>query len=41
MYSEGGMMMVAGVLLSLGFIAFSVYYVNTKISGGETAVWIV
>ena len=33
MYSEGGMMMVAGVLLSLGFIAFSVYYVNTKIAG--------
>lgn len=40
MYSEGGMMMVAGVLLSLGFIAFSVYYVNTKINGRNEREWL-
>ena len=33
MYSEGGLTMIAGVLLSLGFVMFLVYYVNTKIAG--------
>jgi uncharacterized protein YacL len=31
MYSEGGVMMVFGVLLSLGFVALSVWYVNKMI----------
>jgi uncharacterized protein YacL len=31
MYSEGGLIMVLGVLLSLGFVALSVWYVNKMI----------
>lgn len=31
MYSAGGWMMVFGVLLSLGFVALSVWYVNKMI----------
>ena len=31
MYSEGGLMMVCGVLLSLGFIALMVWYANANI----------
>ena len=31
MYSQGGLMMVFGVLLSLGFICLSVWYVNKMI----------
>jgi uncharacterized protein YacL len=31
MYSSGGWMMVFGVLLSLGFVALSVWYVNKMI----------
>ena len=31
MYSEGGWMMVFGVLLSLGFIALMVWYANVSI----------
>ena len=31
MYSEGGLVMVFGVILSLGFIALSVWYVNKMI----------
>lgn len=31
MYSGGGVMMVFGVLLSLGFVALSVWYVNKMI----------
>lgn len=31
MYSEGGFIMVLGVLLSLGFVALSVWYVNKMI----------
>jgi hypothetical protein len=33
MYSEGGYFMVMGVLLSLGFIALMVWYVNKQIGG--------
>jgi len=33
MYSEGGWIMVLGVLLSLGFIALMVWYVNKHIGG--------
>jgi len=33
MYSEGGWMMILGVLLSLGFIALMVWYVNKHIGG--------
>ena len=31
MYSQGGLVMVFGVILSLGFIALSVWYVNKMI----------
>jgi uncharacterized protein YacL len=31
MYAQGGIMMVFGVLLSLGFVALSVWYVNKMI----------
>jgi len=31
MYSEGGAIMIFGVLLSLGFVALSVWYVNKMI----------
>lgn len=31
MYSEGGIVMIFGVLLSLGFICLSVWYVNKMI----------
>ena len=31
MYSEGGLIMVLGILLSLGFVALSVWYVNKMI----------
>lgn len=31
MYSEGGWVMILGVLISLGFVALSVWYVNNKI----------
>lgn len=31
MYSEGGPIMIFGVLLSLGFVALSVWYVNKMI----------
>lgn len=31
MYSEGGLMMVFGVLISLGFVCLSVWYVNKMI----------
>lgn len=31
MYSDGGLMMVFGVLISLGFVALSVWYVNRMI----------
>jgi hypothetical protein len=33
MYSEGGYFMFAGVLLSLGFIMFLIWYVNKQIGG--------
>jgi uncharacterized protein YacL len=33
MYSEGGWIMIFGVLLSLGFIVFLMWYVNNKIGG--------
>ena len=33
MYAEGGLVMVFGVLLSLGFIVFLMWYVNNKIGG--------
>ena len=33
MYSEGGWVMIFGVLLSLGFIALMVWYVNKHIGG--------
>ena len=33
MYSEGGWIMVLGVLLSLGFICLMVWYVNKHIGG--------
>jgi hypothetical protein len=33
MYSEGGWIMIFGVLLSLGFIAFLLWFVNYKIGG--------
>jgi hypothetical protein len=33
MYNEGGYIMVMGVLLSLGFIALMVWYVNKQIGG--------
>jgi hypothetical protein len=33
MYSEGGWMMILGVLLSLGFICLMVWYVNKHIGG--------
>lgn len=33
MYSEGGHIMILGVLLSLGFIIFLVWYVNKQIGG--------
>lgn len=33
MYSEGGYIMIFGVLLSLGFIMFLVWYVNKQIGG--------
>ena len=36
MYSEGGWIMVLGVLLSLGFIALMVWYVNKHIGGHLT-----
>ena len=36
MYAEGGLIMIAGVLISLGFVTFLVYYVNTKITGHLT-----
>ena len=36
MYAEGGLIMIVGVLLSLGFVTFLVYYVNTKITGHLT-----
>jgi hypothetical protein len=32
MYKEGGILMLVGVLLSLGFIILMAWYVNTKIS---------
>ena len=32
MYGEGGLIMVLGVLLSLGFVALSVWYVNKMIN---------
>ena len=31
MYSEGGIIMIFGVLISLGFVALSVWYVNKMI----------
>jgi len=31
MYAEGGLIMISGVLLSLGFICLSVWYVNKMI----------
>ena len=33
MYSEGGWIMISGVLISLGFIVLMVWYVNSKIGG--------
>lgn len=33
MYSEGGYIMIMGVLLSLGFIVLMVWYVNKQIGG--------
>jgi len=33
MYSEGGWIMIFGVLLSLGFVALMVWYVNKQIGG--------
>lgn len=33
MYSEGGWIMIFGVLLSLGFVCFMVWYVNKQIGG--------
>lgn len=33
MYSEGGIIMILGVLLSLGFIVFLIWYVNKQIGG--------
>lgn len=33
MYSEGGWVMIFGVLLSLGFIGLMVWYVNKQIGG--------
>ena len=33
MYSEGGIIMIFGVLISLGFIALMVWYVNKHIGG--------
>jgi hypothetical protein len=33
MYSEGGWIMILGVLLSLGFIFFLIWYVNKQIGG--------
>jgi hypothetical protein len=33
MYSEGGWIMIFGVILSLGFIALMVWYVNKQIGG--------
>ena len=33
MYSEGGWIMILGVLLSLGFICLMVWYVNKHIGG--------
>lgn len=33
MYSEGGWIMILGVLLSLGFIVFLIWYVNKQIGG--------
>jgi uncharacterized protein YacL len=33
MYSEGGITMIFGVLLSLGFISLMVWYVNKHIGG--------
>lgn len=33
MYSEGGWFMIFGVLLSLGFIVFLIWYVNKQIGG--------
>lgn len=33
MYSEGGIVMIFGVLLSLGFIIFLLWYVNKQIGG--------
>jgi len=33
MYSEGGIIMIFGVLLSLGFICLMVWYVNKHIGG--------
>lgn len=33
MYSEGGWIMIFGVLLSLGFIVFLIWYVNKQIGG--------
>jgi uncharacterized protein YacL len=36
MYSEGGLVMIFGVLLSLGFISLMVWYVNKHIGGHLT-----
>ena len=33
MYSEGGWIMIFGVLLSLGFVCFMIWYVNKQIGG--------
>lgn len=33
MYSEGGWIMIFGVLLCLGFIVFLIWYVNKQIGG--------
>jgi hypothetical protein len=33
MYNEGGWIMIFGVLLSLGFVALMVWYVNKQIGG--------
>jgi hypothetical protein len=33
MYSDGGWVMIFGVLLSLGFIVLMVWYVNKHIGG--------
>lgn len=33
MYSAGGFLMIIGVLLSLGFIALMVWFVNSQIGG--------